>query len=406
MNRLRGKAAIAVAGLLAMGWAGIARGGMTVYEDGHKKIEIGGRIQLMYVQFSADCPSGTDCLLADSDVLPDDDYDDLFFRRLRPYISGTITENWMGKIEFEFGESTDADEVQIKDAFIVKSGFANPKSKLTVGNAKSVFSREFVNSSASLQLVERGFTGDHNFGVPDRAIGVVWESQLADGRVGYALNGGIQNHDPAIHRMDFDSPANDAADWNEGPVVAGRVDFFPLGFMKTSQGDFERGTSKIAVGLGAFAWSNDDDRNSYTDAMGVTTSLTKVDLDSADGVELSVAYRGAGISADAEIQRVSGETVDETFTGGMYRDGSTDLDKFSVVAGYMLPGSKVEFAAGFDSQDADNYEEKWERTTVGVNWYVNGQNMKVQLSYRMVSNFLGLPDQDHDVIFATNHFIF
>ena len=77
-----------------------ALAGITVYEEGAKKIEIGGRVQVEYFYYDADCPDGIDCLLEDSDLLGDSSYDRIFFRRLRPYIAGSLTENWLAKMKF------------------------------------------------------------------------------------------------------------------------------------------------------------------------------------------------------------------------------------------------------------------------------------------------------------------
>jgi hypothetical protein len=385
-----------------------AHAGITVYEEGDKKIEIGGRIQPLYINVMPDCSSGVPCLEDDSGRVFNSSTDRFFFRRLRPYIAGTITKYWMGKIEFDFGVAEDADEVLVKDAFFARSGYANKHSKLTIGNAKTVFSREFLTSSSSLIVVERGFTGDHNFGVPDRALGVRWDSRLRDGKVSYAANLGAEHHDPAINRMDFDTPVNNAADWNEGLVAAARVDFYPLGYFKFSQADFDRGPSRVAFGLSAFTWRNDGDNNTYTDANGntIAPNPTKVDLDSADGFEASFAYRGRGVSLDAEYHVVSGETVDKAFTGGLYRDGKTDLEAVSIVGGYLFPKNLFEVVLAWQSQDADNYEDEFTRTSLGFNWYLNKHNLKFQVSYMKTENFIGVRGQDQDVIFASTQFKF
>jgi len=395
---------LAVAMLLAVaGWGGIAGAA----DETDKKIEIGGRVQIEYTNYSTDCPAGMPCLLDDADLVGDSSYDEIFFRRLRPYISGTLTENWMAKIEFDFGEAQDTNEVQVKDAFFVRSGFANTTSRLTIGNAKTRFGRELLNSSSSLQLVERGFVGDHNYGVPDRALGVHWDSRVLDGKVSYGLSAGAENHDPSIYRMDFDTPVNNSSDWNEGKVVAGRVDWHPWGYQKFSQGDFKRDENRLTVGVGAFGWSNDDDNNTYTDPVsGMTINAEKVDLDKASGYEISAAYRGHGVSADAEYQIVDGDTIDPAFTGGIYRDGSTQLDKMALVAGYMFAGRPIEIVVGWDSQDADNYATAWTRTTAGVNVYFNEHDLKLQIDYQQVSNFLGMRDQDHNVVLASTQFKF
>ena len=64
---------------------------------------LGGRVQLQYYRADPDGGESTD---------------DLFFRRLRPYIAGTVTENWMGKIQVDFGKAGDDDEVAVKDAYL------------------------------------------------------------------------------------------------------------------------------------------------------------------------------------------------------------------------------------------------------------------------------------------------
>ena len=67
-------------------------------------------------------------------VDPDDGIsrDRIFFRRLHPYIQGSVTRNWDGKIQVDFG---DAEEVAIKDAYMRYKGWKNLE--LYIGNTKS-----------------------------------------------------------------------------------------------------------------------------------------------------------------------------------------------------------------------------------------------------------------------------
>lgn len=382
-------------------WAGI-----TVYEKDDKKVEIGGRIQLEYVGVDPNCSAGVACLENDSGDTFDSYTDEMFFRRLRPYIAGTVSKNWMGKIEFDFGESLDSNEVQVKDAYFAFSGFKNDHSKLYIGNAKTVFGRELLNSSSSLVLVERGFVGDHNFGVPDRALGVRFDSRVLDGKISYQLSAGAEQHDPGVNRVDFDSVVNNATDWNEGVVVAGRIDFHPLGYMKISQGNFGRGKSKFTIGLSMFAWRNDNDNNTYTDGSGGSLNPDRADLDQATGGELSAAYRGHGVTVDAVIQRVSADTVVKDFTGGVYLNGSTDLDKFSLIGSYLFAKDFLEIVLGWQQQDASNYQDKFTRTSAGVNFYFKGNNIKLQLEYQDTRNFIGISGQDQGVYFVSTQFMF
>ena len=114
--------------------ASVSNAGIKVYEDGDKFIEIGGRMQIQYLYFSESPAEGEG-----------ESNDTIFFRRLRPYIAGSVTKNWNGKIQFDFGKSLDANEVAVKDAYMQYTGWKNHK--IFVGNSKTVFSRELLTSS-------------------------------------------------------------------------------------------------------------------------------------------------------------------------------------------------------------------------------------------------------------------
>jgi hypothetical protein len=369
-----------------------ALAGVVVYEEGDKKIEIGGRIQLQYRVIDPDGGNSVD---------------DLFFRRLRPYIAGTVTEDWYGKIQFEFGEAEDSNEVQIKDAYMKYSGWKN--NSITIGNSNTPFSRELLTSSKTQQLIDRTFTGGHNFGTPDRQLGVRLDGHTESRKVSWAASAGSEAHDPAIGRMDFDSPINRSSDWNQGWGVAGRVDYTPWGAIKFSQRDFHTDKWKFGVGVGVFSWSNDDDNNTYTEAGAVTAEGLadgKVDLDSASGGEISVSLRGHGLSVDVDYQLIEGETVDPTFTGGLYLAGETELDKMAIEAGFMLKAAPLELVVGWESLDADNYMEAWERKSFGFNWFVNKHKMKWQNTLRQNDNFAGVDGSSVDEFISQVQFVF
>ena len=304
------------------------------------KVEFGGQVQIQYASVEETDSGSTDRI---------------FFRRLRPHFSGRVTEDWQGKISFDLGKAVDGDEVAVKDAYMRYTGWKNLE--LTIGNSKTPFSREFLASSKRQQSMERGFVGDHNFGSPDRQLGFKLEGRDEKKKVTWAVALGGQHHDPDARKIDFDTPASRKSDWNEGLVAAARVDFHPRGFVGFGQGDFHTSGYKYNVSLAAYGWSNDGDNNSYTDPVtGTGVRSGKVDLDRADGLEVSAGLRGRGLSVDAEYQMISADTVDPAFTGGVYLDGSTDLDKMQVEGGYMLRGNRVEIVGAWESLDADNYE--------------------------------------------------
>ncbi|MGB5438758.1 MAG: porin, partial [Gammaproteobacteria bacterium] len=87
--------------------------GITVYKgDNGEYVKIGGRIQLQYHREDPDNSSSED---------------ELFFRRLRPYVEGSLHPDWMGKFQIDFGKADGDNEVAVKDAYLQYKGFNNMK---------------------------------------------------------------------------------------------------------------------------------------------------------------------------------------------------------------------------------------------------------------------------------------
>ena len=99
-----------------------------------------------------------------------------------------------------------------------------------------------------------------------------------------------------------------------------------------------------------------------------------------------------------------GETVDPVFTGGIYLNGETDLDQTSFHAGYMFK-NQIEIVGGYQSQDASNYEKKWGRTSIGVNYFVNRYKMKGQVTYQRGENVFGVAGVDTTTLFLQAQFV-
>jgi len=220
--------------------------GITVYKGDHGEfVKIGGRIQLQYHYEDTDSGSSSD---------------DLFFRRLRPYVEGSLHPDWLGKFQIDYGKADGDDEIAIKDAYFQYQGFENMK--VTVGNANFPFSREFLTSSKYQQLVERTFVGDHNYGTPDRNLGVHLTGHTGNKMFGWGASATSADVDPDNEKLDFDTPVNKDDDFNEGWMLGGRGDYHPFGQVKFSQGDFG-GETGVVVSVAAFTWSNDNDNNTY-----------------------------------------------------------------------------------------------------------------------------------------------
>ena len=375
--------AVAVAAALGgLGFAGASQAGGVTYKDGDKFVKLGGRIQVQYHYQDPDSGDSTD---------------ELFFRRLRPFIEGSLHPQWKGKFQFDMGSASGDNELAIKDAYVQYTGYE--AFTVTLGNKGFPFSREYVTSSKFQQFVERTFVGDHNFGTPEWNLGVHLDGKRD--KLTWGLSLVEADIDPDNSKVDFDTPVNKNADFNQGWMVGGRVDFHPFGILKFSQGDFAR-EQKLALGLAAYTWSNDDDVANNT----TTPPVVDTDVDSVNGYEVSGAYRNMGISIDAEYNRIDAELKDGTVTAGLYKRGETTLDQWMVKGGYMVMPGTLELVAGYESQDADNYAESWDRYSFGVNWFVHRHDVKYQLTYRQNNNKDGVNGNDETEVFAQAQFVF
>ncbi|MFQ5736107.1 MAG: porin [Thermodesulfobacteriota bacterium] len=378
---------LAVAGVMAATPAGAA--GITVYKSGDKFVKIGGRIQLQY---------------HNTDVQNGSTSDNLAFRRLRPYIEGSIHKDWLGKFQWDMGEASGDNEIAIKDAYMEYRGLDGIKIK--VGNAYAPFSREALTSSKKQQLVERTFVGDHNYGSPDRNLGVRVDGHLMDKRITWAASVSAADIDPDSAKLDFDTPVNKSSDFNQGWMLTGRVDYHPFGHLKMSQGDFKRDGMKATVGVAAFTWNNDGDNNTYTTAGADMSTGDNPDVDSVTGFEVSGAFRYLGVSVDAQYNIFNADTVDPTVTAGIYRNGTTELANYALEGGYMVLPDRLELVAGYQVQDADNYTTQWKRTSFGANWFFEKHDIKAQLTYRMGKDLNGVKGSDEDELFVQAQYVF
>lgn len=363
-------ALVAIVGVTA---GGNAAAGITLFEEGARYAKVGGRIQAQYRYDSPEAGASTD---------------DLFFRRLRFYIEGSASEDWKGKWQVDFGK--DGSDPAVKDAYIAYTG--RDAATVTVGNHYVPFSREALTSSKRQQLVERTFTGDHNFGVPDRQMGV----SLSGGEdIRYTVGWYQAGIDPSTSKLDFASGANDSAEYF-GNMFAGRIDFYPNGVFKMAQGSFDS-EFKYAVGASAFSWSNDDDN--VPDPLDPEARNPFGDYDSITGAGVDGAIRMGGLSVDAGYNTFTSETRGAV-TDGLVVNGEGDFDTWMLEAGYMLVGDRLEGVVGYQSLDADAYAEAWNRTSAGLNLFFNGHNDKLQLTWEMSENRNGVVGSDGDTVFV------
>ena len=350
------------------------------FSDGDRFLEVGARIQL---QYKVDDP-------ADGART-----DDIFFRRLRVRVAGSMHKDWKGQVEWDMGKATGDNEISVKESWMLYSGWNNMT--LRIGNSSFPFSREFMTPYTKQQLVERTFVGDLNYGTPDKNVGLHLRGHNSDKILTYRASASIGSVQADDAKLRFNTPVNDLSDYADGYMIGGRVDYHPLGFVKFQQGDFS-GKTRFTLGAAAYAWSNDGD-------VIISAPVASQEVDSITALEISAAFRSHGFSIDAQYNNFDSELVDASHTGGLYRNGKTTLNNAAIEGGYMF-NNRFELVAGYQTQDADNYDTSWNRSSLGANWFIEGNDIKVQLSYRMGENQDGTSGNDKDEIFLQTQFDF
>ena len=363
-----------------------AQAGGLAYKDGDSYLKLGGRVQVQYHM---------------TDPQDGESEDELFFRRLRPYIEGSSHKDWKAKWQFDLGGG----KVENKDAYFQYKGF--DWGNVTVGNAHVFFSQEETTSSKTQQLIERTFVGNHNYGTPDRQLGLHLDGTPSD-ILNWNFSLAMAAVDPDNKKLDFDSVGslNRGDDWAEGPLVGARVVLSPNGIIKQSQGDFS-GEFKSFLSLSAFTWSNDNDvRNEIEVNENGEQQLGKQDVDTTTGYSVAGGIRGGGASVDVQFNSFDADLVDDGISNGLYEDSSTTLTSYAIEGGYMIVPSTLELVAGWSSLDADGYATTWDRLEFGVNYFVDKHNVKLQSTYRIGSNKDGKSGNDVDEVFVQAQYVF
>jgi phosphate-selective porin OprO/OprP len=369
--------------------------GPTVYEKGESWIDVALLVQVEYRYTDPDQGPSTD---------------DIWFRRLRPFVLGGLNKDWQGIIQLDFGAGASGEVYDTTFRWINFQYTGVEQSHLTIGSFKHFFSREFITLGPHLQTIERTFVGNNDYGNPGYTIGIGWDQMTENRKLFYGLSLGAQDHQTPVDTMSFRSPANtDEPEANEGWAAAGRVDFYPLGEMPWdvkplagaavyNRGDFHTQAWRLMLSAGGYYWWNDNDNNTYT-VNGVSTRTTNADLDKAWGVELSGGIRGFGLSGDVEYQYLKGELIDAGFTGGLYQNGDTGLDKFTINAGYMIFRNQVEVVGAWSYLNADNYMKASTRSIIGVNWFAYKEGVvRFSANYTFSKNVDGVDGNDGNVV--------
>jgi hypothetical protein len=340
-------------------------------------LETGGKIQVQYYDADPDDP---------------DNEDEWLLRRFRPFLLGHFAKSWLWKLELELSSQItagefDTNDLDIRDAFVRYEGFEREGSRLTLGNQKVPFSREFMGSSTHQPFVERSFAGSTNAGVPDRIPGVHFRRPSRSDKWVLWASTGTAAHKQDATGIRFESTLGASSDYNHGWLAAARLDLRPTGALRIGTDIY------YDLSVAAYHWSDDGSNSPFTRA-GESLDAEKADLDQARGVELSGRLRGGGFTLQAQYNQIRADTVVEGFTGGIYVDGETVLEASLLQVGYRIPGSWVQMTGALSRLDSDGYVTPWKERIVGLNLDPRKYLGKLQISHRWISDQFGVPNED------------
>jgi hypothetical protein len=340
----------------------------------------------------------------------DTNLDNIFFRRLRPFFYGAFNKNWQGIIQMEFGDGFEGQDqkTSIKWAYMEYLGFeANQQSSLKIGSFKPYFGREFLTLGPHLQTIERTFAGIQWYGTPDYMMGIGFTRMTPDRKMSYGVTGGSMSIDQRPDRIFFQSPQNQTnINDNTGYLVSGRVDFYPFGEMPFNpkpltanafdRSDFHNTQAwRVMMSVGGYGWWNNNNSNKGTTACPLSNNNVcpsgLADVNQVYGVEVSSGLRGYGFSGDVEYQRIHSDLRNTTFTGGLYSNGDSSLNKFTVNGGYMIYRDKVELAGSYAMLTASNFASNMDSYRAGLNWFVHEYTVRFSADVTFNVNAYGTP---------------
>jgi len=319
---------------------------------------IGGRLQTQY-QFMDSDPSTSRFLV----------------RRARLSFGSVLTEWASIKIQFEAG----------KQSFTLKYAYLrfDPKGiSIFIGQKHVPFSREALNSSKYLQMVERTRTSEF---APFRQMGVGIQGFAMDKKIEYQAgiyNGAVNSStvsklaDGKMGKVKIYHVDTAAKIENNKFLFAGRVDFHPFGTMKLSQSYLEE-LEHILLGFGINFITSDDSPSG-----GHTPGSAQIKKSSVFGGDAALKFKGFAGTFEYLHRNFSWWDVTDLVN-------TAAQDTFSIQGGYMIIPKKLEVAARFEFLDFDKdnlllgpegqLSDKW--ITFGINCFFEGHHTKIQLNY-------------------------
>jgi phosphate-selective porin OprO and OprP len=233
--------------------------------------------------------------------------------------------------------------------------------QIWAGQYKVPFNRQQINSTATLQLVDRAIT-DAAFS-PARDIGITLHSPIAKEMIEYSI--GIYNG----------NGRNLTKNENTGHLFLGRIVLYPLGpFAYYSESDYEM-TPSPKVGVG-FAYNVNSRALQALD--GDTLVNDRVDIKTGT-VDMVVKYHGASIIVDL-FERMSNPRDTDVAVNNVI---SVGYGVNAQASAFIVP-RRVELSGRYAWLDPSKQvgDDTMSEAGGGFNVYFFGHKLKLQTDYR------------------------
>lgn len=347
------------------------------------KLTVGGRLQTQY-QFVDSNPSTSRLLV----------------RRARLSFQSQLTDWAFIKVQFEAGKQ----KFTLKDAYLSLSpkGFS-----IFIGQKHVPFSREALNSSKYLQMIERSRTSEF---APFRQMGVGIHGFALDKKLEYSAglyNGAVNSSSVSnlgnntLRKVKLYHIDTGASGDNNKFLYAGRIDFHPFGHMKKSQSyleDLERPLLSFAINF-----ISSDDSPSGGHNMG----MAELKSNFCYGGDAAFKFKDFAGTFEYLLRDISWwniiDEVNDAAQATLTLQGGFMIipKKFELTARYeFVKFDKRELLLGPNGQN----EDKW--LTFGFNIFFEGHHMKIQFNYILKNEKMphGTPEPKNNTVLT--HFAY
>lgn len=341
------------------------------------KLTIGGRLQTQYQYINSDPYTNR-----------------LILRRARLSFQSQLTDWAYMKVQVEAGKQT----FTLKDAYLSLSpkGFS-----IFIGQKHVPFSREALNSSKYLQMIERSRTSEF---APFRQMGVGIHGFALDKKLEYSAglyNGAVNSSSVSnlganilskvkIYHIDAGASGD-----NNKFLYAGRVDFHPFGFMKKTQSYLEDLEHSL-LSLGINFISSDDSPSG-----GHNTGVAELKSSTCYGGDAAFKFKGFAGTFEYLLRDIFWWNIVDDVNDAAQAT-------LTIQGGFMIIPKTVELTARYEFMefDKDNIllgpngqnQDKW--LTFGVNYFFEGHHTKIQLNYILKSENMpaGIPEPKNNTV--------